>query len=121
MATIDPEVFSRLRAIMAGHAHKLVVVRDEPGDYYLNTRFARSDGYVWAFGAVQTRARYVSYHLMPINGTPDLLGASDALRKRMQGKSCFNFTRVDEDLFAELDEVTGRAARLAADRAFFPV
>ena len=28
---------------------------------------------------------------------------SDALRKRMQGKSCFNFTKVDDDLFHELD------------------
>jgi hypothetical protein len=120
MATTDPEVFGRLRTIMAGHARDLVVVRDEPGDYYLNTRYARADGYVWAFGAVQTKARYVSYHLMLIGSAPDLLGASDALRMRMQGKSCFNFTRVDEDLFAELNEVTARAARLAADRAFFP-
>ena len=120
MGTGDPTVFPRLRAIMAGHARDLVVVRDDPGDYYLNTRFARSDGYVWAFGAVQTKARYVSYHLMPINAAADLLGVSEALRKRMQGKSCFNFTRVDEGLFAELDELTGRAARLAADRAFFP-
>ena len=120
MATTDPEVFDRLRAIMAAHAGDLVVVRDEPGDYYVNSRFARSDGYVWAFGAVQTKTRYVSYHLMPIYAAPDRLGASEALLKRMQGKSCFNFTRVDEDLFAELDEVTGRAARLAADRAFFP-
>ena len=31
------------------------------------------------------------------------------LRRRMQGKACFNFTRVDEALFAEL-------ATLTADR-----
>jgi hypothetical protein len=31
------------------------------------------------------------------------------LRKRMQGKSCFNFTAVDEPLLAELAELTAVA------------
>ena len=37
---------------------------------------------------------------------PDLDEAiSPALRRRKQGKSCFNFTTVDEPLFAELAEL----------------
>ncbi len=119
MAAKDfPEVFSRLRAIMARHADGLVVVRDEPGDYHLDTRHVRADGYVLMFGAVQVKARYVAYHLMPIYMAPDLLGASPALRGRMQGKSCFQFTRVDDGLFAELDEVTARATVVAAGHRF---
>ena len=111
-------VFDRLRAIMRGHADGLVVVRDEPGDYYLDTRHVRADGYVLMFGAVQTRARYVSYHLMPLAYAPDRLGASAALQARMQGKACLNFARVDDGLFAELDEVTGRAVTASAGCAF---
>ena len=59
------------------------------------------------FGAVRVGKRYVSYHLMPIYVFTDLLeNLSPELKKRMQGKSCFNFTRVDEALFRELGELT---------------
>ena len=52
---------------------------------------------------------YVSYYLMPVCIFPDLVKAiSPALKKRMQGKSCFNFTKIDEALFAELDALTKR-------------
>jgi hypothetical protein len=34
----------------------------------------------------------------------------------MQGKSCFNFTRVDEALFDELDGLTVRGHELYAER-----
>jgi len=38
---------------------------------------------------------------------PGLLkGISPALKKRMQGKSCFNFKQPEPDLFAELTRLT---------------
>jgi hypothetical protein len=38
---------------------------------------------------------------------PELLkGVSPGLKKRMQGKSCFNFNAVDEQVFSELVELT---------------
>jgi hypothetical protein len=38
---------------------------------------------------------------------PELLhSTSPELKARMQGKSCFNFTRVDPDLFQELAALT---------------
>lgn len=59
------------------------------------------------FGAVQMRKNYVSYHLMPVYVNPRLLeSVSPALKKRMQGKSCFNFNAVDETLFDELAALT---------------
>jgi hypothetical protein len=59
------------------------------------------------FGAVKIGKRYVSFHLMPVYVNPELLdGMSPELRKRMQGKSCFNFTRADDALFAELETLT---------------
>jgi len=47
---------------------------------------------------------------MPVYADPSLLeGLSMALRKRMQGKACFNFTRpLDERTRAELTELTRR-------------
>ena len=52
---------------------------------------------------------------MPVYGDPRLLAdMSPELRKRMQGKSCFNFTRVDEGLFTELTDLTRRGYELTA-------
>lgn len=104
------DLFVRLKALMEPLEPDLVVKTDEPGNYYLNTPSAREDGYVYAFGGVQVKKRYVSYHLMPVYAKPELLDSvSDALKKRMQGKSCFNFTRVDEALIEELDELTKKS------------
>jgi hypothetical protein len=62
------------------------------------------------FASVKQAKSYVGFHLMPVYVQPALLsGLSLELRRRMQGKSCFNFTRIDERLFAELDALT-RAA-----------
>lgn len=62
------------------------------------------------FGGVQVKKHYVSYHLMPVYVNPQLLaGISPALKKRMQGKSCFNFKAVDATLFGELERLTGSA------------
>ena len=71
------------------------------------------------FGAVNVGKRYVSYHLMCVYLAPDLLGEmSPGLRARMQGKSCFNFTKVDEALFDELSAITARGRQLYADRGW---
>jgi hypothetical protein len=102
-------VFARLREMLQRHGEGLELARDEPGDFVLLVRDARDDGYRPWFGAVKTGKRYVSYHLMPVYAHPELLdSASDTLRRRMQGKSCFNFTAVDEGLLAELDDLTRR-------------
>ena len=49
---------------------------------------------------------------MAVYAFPDLVEAmSPQLRRRMQGKACFNFTRVDDALMIELAEVTARGAQ----------
>jgi hypothetical protein len=64
------------------------------------------------FGGVQIKKNYVSYHLMPVYVNPKLLeGISPALRMRMQGKSCFNFTYSDQSLFSELAVLTNAGFR----------
>jgi len=46
---------------------------------------------------------------MPVYIFPNLLeNISPTLQKRMQGKSCFNFKRIDPALFQELAQLTAR-------------
>ena len=60
------------------------------------------------FGATRRGKAYVSFYLMPVYASPELAASvSPELQRRKQGKSCFNFTKVDEPLFAELDALAG--------------
>ena len=69
------------------------------------------------FASVRRGKRYVSYYLFSLYLDPGQLdGVSPGLRKRMQGKTCFNFTRVDADLFDEIDALTDRGRDLYAER-----
>jgi hypothetical protein len=44
---------------------------------------------------------------MPIYVSPELAATiSPELAKRRQGKACFNFTKIDEVLFAQLEALT---------------
>ncbi len=50
--------------------------------------------------------------LFPVYARPGLLdGISDGLRKRMQGKACFNFTAPDPKLFKELAALTAKGLK----------
>ena len=104
--------FAAIRPLFARHAGKGVVLHDEPGRYTLGTHEVRAkDGYRTWLGGVEIKKNYVSAHLIPVYAYPDLLdGIDPALRKRMQGKSCFNFTAVDATLLDELDALTARCA-----------
>lgn len=100
-------VFQDLKAIMQSLEKDLVLKVDEPGRYYLNARFTRDDGYQMAFGGVEIKKNYVSYHLVPVYVRPALLeNLSPTLKKRMQGKGCFNFTKLDEETTKELKNLT---------------
>lgn len=111
-------LFERIRALLAVHEERCVKLCDEPGRYYLGSKEVREkDGYRTAFGGVEIRKNYVSAHVMPVYVHPELLdGISAELRKRMQGKQCFNFRKLDEPLIAELGALIDRGAeRFAAD------
>ena len=100
------ETFTALKAILGRHAGELVVVVDDADHYCLNTTKEHRKRPLM-FGAVNIGKQYVSYHLMPIYCCPQLVkGMSKELRKRVQGKSCFNFREVDSELFAELKTLT---------------
>jgi hypothetical protein len=111
-------LFDRLTAIFAPYRSSLVAKNDEPGDLSLETPPSPAYPRGLFFGAVKIGKRYVSFHLMPVYVHPDLLdGISPELRKRMHGKSCFNFTCPDDALFAELEGLTAAGyARFQDDR-----
>ena len=63
------------------------------------------------FGSVRMGKAYVSFHLMPLYMNPPLeKQIPPELKKRMQGKSCFNFKKEPEaEMLARLDALTGKA------------
>jgi hypothetical protein len=92
---------------MVNSSQGLTVLHDEPGKYYLLTSaLNKSKQPIW-FGGVEIKKNYVSYHLFAVYCEPQLMSRmSEGLKKRMQGKACFNFKTVDEPLFTELAELT---------------
>lgn len=106
-ATEFQTVYHALRDLMIPYADELIVARDETGSLYIDTHHVMKNKKPLFFGAVEIKKRYVSYHLMPIYVEPSLLdNVSSELRKRMQGKFCLNFVKIDPELFAELGELT---------------
>lgn len=98
-----PSTFDALKEIMARYQADLIIDKDEQGDYSLTATPSESYPKGLWFGAVQIKKNYVSYHLMPVYVFSDLVdGMSSGLKKRMQGKSCFNFKTVDPPLLEEL-------------------
>jgi len=115
-------VHDRLKAILAPYRDRLRVARDGPDGMTLE--LPEYAGQPWGFvAATRLGKRYVSYYLMAVYGDERLAASiSPELKRRMQGKSCFNFTRVDEPLFEELGRITtatlepqlAKAAEMAA-------
>ncbi|MDX2220650.1 MAG: hypothetical protein SF172_16650 [Burkholderiales bacterium] len=96
-------VFDELRAILKPLAKGLVVVHDTDDNFYLDTAKPGPNGKPMFFGSARIMKGKVSFHLMPVYTAPALLkDLSPELKKRMQGKSCFNFSTVDKALFKEL-------------------
>jgi hypothetical protein len=104
--------FYALKKVFALSEKHLHVSTDTLDRYYLETRIAYN-GKPMFFGAVVSGRAYVSFHLMPLYWDPSLAKkVSPQLKKRMQGKSCFNFTEPDLVLFRELAKLTAKGLAL---------
>ena len=105
------EVFARLKSIFQPYAQKMDPAYDTETYYLLNTRHIMKNKQPLCFGGVRRGKNYVSFYLMSVYASPELLESmSPELKKRMQGKSCFNFKEVDENLFKELAKLTKAGA-----------
>jgi hypothetical protein len=103
-------VHERLKAILRpyGGSNGLVITKDGPAGMALEIEGL--EGKPWGYVAgTRLGKSYVSIYLMPVYASPELSASiSRELARRKQGKSCFNFTKIDEGLFAELSEVAAR-------------
>jgi hypothetical protein len=112
-------VFSKLREILKPYEPKLVVTSDTPNHYSLDTRHVMKNKKPLYFAGVKKGKNYVSYYLMSVYATPGLIKEmSPELRSRMQGKACFNFKTVDEELFEELAGLTKAGFSRFHDKKF---
>jgi hypothetical protein len=100
-------VFDQLKSILQKFEPRLLLKVDKPGSYSIDAPYSEKYKKELFFGAAQVKKNYVSYYLFPVYMFPELLkGISPGLKKRMQGKSCFNFTSIDKELLSELKQLT---------------
>lgn len=101
-----PLVFEKLKSILKPYEKALAVKADSVNTFYLDGPYSEKWKKELFFGSAQIKKNYVSFHLMPVYMYPDLLkDISPELKKHMQGKSCFNFKKVEPELFQELSDL----------------
>lgn len=112
-------VFARLKEILQKYSGPFTIKPDTNTKYCLYAAIGPATLKLWAgkmkkpampVAWIETGKAYVSYHLMGIYGNTKLLeGMSKELKARMQGKTCFNFKKIDEKIFPELDLLTAKS------------
>ena len=106
-----PIVFEQLKTILKPYAQRLTLTTDTPDTYYIDGPYSKKWKKQLFFASTVIKKNYVSFYLMPVYMYPELLNdISPELKKRMQGKSCFNFKKVEPELFNELAELTQKGA-----------
>lgn len=116
--------FAILKSVFAKHLRKLDVTVDTAKELTLVGRtpspFPQHKGKPLPFGSVQFGNAYVSFHLVPLYMDPALAkGITPELKKRMQGKACFNFKAPpDRALLAELKRLTDSSVKHWASKGW---
>jgi hypothetical protein len=113
-------VFAALREILKRFIGKdLAVQTDKPGNYHLEAPSILHRKKPLYFAGVRTGKNYVSFHLLFLYYNPAALKViSPMLKKRMQGKACFNFTALDEACFAELGRLIAEGLKRYKSQEF---
>jgi hypothetical protein len=116
-------VFLSLRGLLQPHAVSLTVCDDTDTKYCLTAPVGPATLQSWGgklrraaipVAWVELGKAYVSYHLMGVTVPTVQSGMSEALRARMHGRTCFNFTVNDASVLSELEALT--SASIAAFR-----
>jgi len=124
MASGFDSVFADLKAVLAKYEKRMSVLADTPAEYTLLTKkpspFPQHKGHGMYFGSVRLGKAYVSFHLMPLYMNEKLAGkVSPELKKRMQGKTCFNFKKTPEpELTAELARLTAEGFKMWGEKSW---
>jgi hypothetical protein len=110
-------VFALLRGVLEEQRGPLVVSADTLARYTMvgtkPSPFPQHKCAPMWFGEVRIGKAYVSLHLLPLYMSPPLLKqVSPSLKKRMQGKACFNFKAAPSpELLAELKQLVEAALK----------
>jgi hypothetical protein len=98
--------FGSLKNLLKPYEKHLKLTINKKDNYCLDAGYYPKIKRDLFFGSVQIKKNYVSFYLMPVYINPELLdGISPELKKRMQGKSCFNFKVIDKARLAELSKL----------------
>jgi hypothetical protein len=112
-------VASKLETLLARYATRQTVWKTQNGKWLCAKQVIHSGEPLALFG-VRRGKNYVSYHMVPVYMFPLLAnGISPELKRRRQGKACFNFAHVDEALFRELRSLTDASLKTFRDSAFY--
>ena len=104
--------FATLKPVLVSCSKRLAVKADTAREYTLVTKsaspFPQHKGQPMYFGSVRRGKAYISFLLLPRYMSPKLTsGISPALKKRMQGKTYFNFKGAPgPEVLAELQRLT---------------
>jgi len=110
-------VFTALRKLLQPYESQLSVKTDKPGNCYLETQSASLNGRKLLFAGAKIKKNYVSFYLPALYMFPDLLERiSPALKKMMQGQSCFNFSSSNQGSFEDCFEELGRLTQSGFER-----
>jgi hypothetical protein len=105
-----PIVFEQLKSILKPYEKGLTLKADSRDTYYLDGPYSEKWKKELFFGSAQIKKNYVSFYLMPVYMYPDLLkDVSPELKRHMQGKSCFNFKKVEPELFQQLADLAKKS------------
>jgi len=114
--------FAALKPVLGKYEKRLSVKTDTPIEYTVLTKsaspFPQHKGEPLYFGGVRLGKAYVSFHLMALYMCPEMQKSiTPALKKRMQGKTCFNFkTQPDPELVADLKRLTEEGIKLWGEK-----
>lgn len=118
MPTDHAAVFAALKPVLSKHVKKFQIKADDEKEYTVVSRvpspFPQHKGEPLFFASVRNGKAYVSFHLLPLYMCPELnKKVAPALKKRMQGKACFNFKSAPEQaLLTELATLTAASIDL---------
>lgn len=118
------EAFAALKPVLRKFEKRLAVKTDTATEYTLVTKspspYPQHKGQPMWFGCVKVGKAYASFHLLPLYMNPALTKMiAPALKKRMQGKACFNFKATPEkDALVELKRLTEASFKEWTERKF---
>jgi hypothetical protein len=99
--------FTALKKLLTPVPRELRVLSDNPTKYELVTKANSWRGGPMWFAGINVKKSYVSFHLLPLYVCPEVAkSVAPELKKRMQGKACFNFRTPDDAQFAQLRQLT---------------